>query len=105
MAGSEAILDRVLAFQQPVHRRVEIILVRALHSQLARERGLLETVPSFEPGQITLPRIIAMHRSRSRHAERSSNLGSSSRRAIANAAFTCPARRGRIAEADCDRVP
>ena len=37
----------------------------------------VRTVPSFDPGQITRPRIIAMHRSRSRHGERSSSFASS----------------------------
>ena len=51
----------------------------------------VRTVPSFDPGQITRPTIIARHRSRCRDAERSSSLARSSRRAIASAAFTCPA--------------
>jgi hypothetical protein len=48
-------------------------------------------VPSFDPGAITRPTIIAMHRSRCRHAARSSSFASSSRRAIVSAALTCPA--------------
>ena len=48
-------------------------------------------VPSFEVGAIARWQIIATTRSRSRDGCLSSSLASSSRRAIASAAFTCPA--------------
>ena len=37
VAGSETILDPVLALHEPVHRRVEVILIRSNHAALLRQ--------------------------------------------------------------------
>ena len=94
MPGGETILDRVLALKQPVHRGVQIILVRALDTQLTGECRLPERADHPElrsradhpargssPGTDPAPGTL----------ERSNSLARSSRRAITSAAFTCPA--------------
>ena len=70
MPARQPVLDPFLALLQPVHRAVQIILIRVSHVQLISERGLVQLtlISSFEPGAITRPTIIAKHRSRSRPA-------------------------------------
>ena len=39
MPAREPLLDRILALKQPVHRRVQLIVNRALHPQLLPQRA------------------------------------------------------------------
>src|ERR1035438_10413759 len=67
--------DRLLALQQPVHRAIQVIVNRALHTQLLPQRAgiKLARTRELEPGSSTGPAIIARHRSRSREGSRSSS--------------------------------
>ena len=107
MAPSEAILDLRLAIQQPVHRRVQIVLVRVGDPELIGQRRLAERADRRELRRRRDRALadIANASSRSRDGERSSSLASSSRPLIANAAFTCPAGNDRSTSNASETTP
>ena len=94
MPAREAILDPLLALHQPVHRRVQIVLVGARDPELVGERRPAErprrsraSTPARSPAGRPSPAPDPAPAT----ADRSISRASSSRRAIASTALTCPA--------------
>ncbi len=62
VTGGELFLDRVLARQQPVHRRIQIVLIGVGHAELLGQRG---AVPPARGGQLGVRR----HDARGHHGQ------------------------------------
>ena len=110
VAAGEAILDPLLALQQPVHRRVQIVLVGARDPSSSasvdcakRPRPSRASTPArspadrSSPAQITLPRRLAVQQPRQLEPARHRQAPRSHARPAASARSRTPHRPGRSA--------